>query len=216
MATKALSRWRIQMNRRLMDDLERSGTIAGIGKMSASSPLIQIPAIAASVAALVKKGAALTSANEAVAADEKQLQQDGQARDSARSSVDLELLSLKGLVVNNATSASDVTSMGFVLATGPTRASPVQPEPPPGLLVKLGRQHGKARVTVDTPARGGRYVAEVSTDPIGSATWSPLPGNGKQRKLSGYASGTRLWVRFAAVRYGMQSEWCAAALVIIP
>jgi hypothetical protein len=56
----------------------------------------------------------------------------------------------------------------------------------------------------------------MSTDPIGAATWQTLPGTGKQRRLSGYASGTRLWVRFAAVRYGVQGPWCNPVLVTIP
>ena len=56
----------------------------------------------------------------------------------------------------------------------------------------------------------------MSTDPIGTGTWSPLPGTGKQRKLAGYASGTKLWVHFATVRYGMQSAWSVPVLVTIP
>jgi hypothetical protein len=39
---------------------------------------------------------------------------------------------------------------------------------------------------------------------------------GKQRKLTGYATGTKLWVRFATVRWGMQSDWCTPVLVTIP
>jgi hypothetical protein len=62
----------------------------------------------------------------------------------------------------------------------------------------------------------GSFAAEVSTDPIGAATWQTLPGSGKQRRLSGYALGTRLWVRFAAVRYGQQGPWCTPVLVTIP
>jgi len=40
-----------------------------------------------------------------------------------------------------------------------------------------------------------------------------MPGAGKQRKLSGYASGTRLWVRFAAVKYGQQSAWSTPVML---
>ena len=62
----------------------------------------------------------------------------------------------------------------------------------------------------------GRFVAEMSLDAGGPSTWSSLPGTGKSRALSGYASGTKVWVRFAAVRYGMQSDWCTPVLVTIP
>ena len=54
----------------------------------------------------------------------------------------------------------------------------------------------------------------MSGNPIG--VWTSLPGNGKQRKLSGYASGTQLWVQFAQVRYGLQSPWSTPVLVTIP
>jgi len=53
----------------------------------------------------------------------------------------------------------------------------------------------------------------VSAD---GTTWSSLPGTGKQRRLSGYATGAQIWVRFAAVRFGMQSGWSVPALVVIP
>jgi len=43
-----------------------------------------------------------------------------------------------------------------------------------------------------------------------------LPDSGNQRELSGYASGTRLWVRFAAVNYGQQSALTTRAIVTIP
>jgi hypothetical protein len=62
----------------------------------------------------------------------------------------------------------------------------------------------------------GNFVAQVSTDPIGPATWQPLPGNGKQRTLSGYATGTKLWVQFAQVRWGLQGPWSVPVLVTIP
>jgi hypothetical protein len=90
------------------------------------------------------------------------------------------------------------------------------PDPPAELLVRIGRAHGKARVSVQGPDNAGSFVAEASPDPVGPTTWTTLPGTGRQRKLAGYASGTRLWVRFARVRYGMQSDWSTPVLVIIP
>lgn len=62
----------------------------------------------------------------------------------------------------------------------------------------------------------GKYVAEMTTDPAGAGPWTSLPGTGIERKLSGYASGTKLWVRFAAVKYGLQSAWSTPVLVTIP
>ena len=76
--------------------------------------------------------------------------------------------------------------------------------------------HGKARVAVEGKGHLGSFVAQVSTDPIGPATWTALPGNGKSRDLAGYASGTKLWVQFAQVRWGLQGPWSAPVMVIIP
>jgi hypothetical protein len=105
--------------------------------------------------------------------------------------------------------------MGFSLLVG-AAATQGPPEPPAALVVKLGKAHGKARVIVEGKGYLGLFAAEASIDPIGPATWVSLPGNGKQRKLSGYPSGTRLWVHFAATRHGQQSAWSVPVLVIIP
>ena len=135
---------------------------------------------------------------------------------ASRLAFDLELHTLKALVENNATSGSDVTGMGFVLLTLPTGLGHAPPEPPASLLVRLSKQHGKASVTVAGKGYQGSFVAEASTDPIGTGTWSSLPGTGKQRKLAGYPSGTKLWVHFASIRFGAQSAWSAPVLVVIP
>jgi hypothetical protein len=82
--------------------------------------------------------------------------------------------------------------------------------------VKIGRAHGKARVVVQGRGYLGSFVAEASPYVIGAGTWAPLPGRGKERKLAGYPSGTQLWVHFAAVRFGLQSDWCTPVLVTIP
>jgi hypothetical protein len=110
-------------------------------------------------------------------------------------------LELKSLVLSNATSEADITGMGFALL-GSTTASRTKPDAPAALIVVYSKVHGKARVSVQTTR--GHFVAESSPDPIG--IWTSLPGNGKERKLSGYASGARLWVHFAQVRYGLQSD----------
>ena len=63
----------------------------------------------------------------------------------------------------------------------------------------------------------GSFAAQMALDPLGQTpNWIELPGRGKARKLSGFASGTKIWVRFAAVRFGMQSDWSVPVLVTIP
>ncbi len=215
MTTPILSRWRAAMRTRSMNDAERAATLTGIQKVAQQGTLIQIPAIAASFAALGTKGTAFAASVAAAAANETLYRASVTARDLSRFALDLELDTFRTLVENNATNAGDVTSMGLALLTLAT-ASRTPPDPPAALLVRLGKVHGKARVVVDGKGYLGTFAAEVSTDPIGAGTWSSLPGTGKQRKLAGYASGTKLWVHFAAVRFGMQSAWSVPVLVTIP
>ncbi len=56
----------------------------------------------------------------------------------------------------------------------------------------------------------------MSPDPVGTGTWGPLPGVGKERKLSGYPSGTKLWVQLAQIRWGLQGPWSVPVCVTIP
>jgi hypothetical protein len=217
MSKQPLSRFRIALNVSLMNDLDRLAAIAGIVKVAPSSALMKVPAIAASYAALVAKGATFKSNNDLVAADRQQLKLDETARDGSRSEADVELITLKTLVGQNAQTPADVASMGFTELLPQTAATQQPPDVPGPIVAKTGKVQGKARVGIGLPGPiRGTTVAELSTDPIGPASWVLLPGSGKQRKLSGYASGTRLWVRFAAVKYGQQSAWSTPVLLTIP
>jgi hypothetical protein len=215
MTTPTNARYRAALSPGELDDTQVQEALASIQKMAQQGTLFQIAAIAASYAALTNKGPALTTAIAQEAANAAAYHQSVSARSTARLAVNRELDTFKTLVENNATSAGDVTGMGLSLLTiaSPTRTPP---DPPAALLVKIGQQHGKARVVVAGKGKLGSFAAQVSTDPIGPATWSALPGTGKERKLSGYPSGTKLWVQFAAVRFGMQSAWCTPVLVTIP
>ncbi len=183
-------------------------------KVAPQSALMKVPSIAASYASVVTKSTALGGLVAAVAADDKQLKADTAARNGAHSALLLELVGLKALVLSNATTEADITAMGFkVLDLSAT--SRTQPPAPASLLVYLGKVQGKARVVVQGATRG-HFAAQVSPDPVTATSWASLPGNGKERKLSGYPSGTKLWVRFAQVRYGLQSDWSVPVLVTIP
>jgi hypothetical protein len=211
-----MSRWRIALDTRLLNAASAGNFVGGIEKVAPQSALMQVPAVAASYAALVKKATTLGGLVTAVAADDKQLKADTTARDLAFNAVVLELLGLKSLVLSNAVTMADITAMGFAVLNS-TKATRTQPDAPTLLIVKTGKAHGKASVTVNETGTKGRYVAQIATDPIGAAaSWSDLPGNGKQRKLSGYATGTKLWVHFAQVRWGLQSDWSTPVLVTIP
>jgi hypothetical protein len=211
--TMNTQRFHIALNVSQMTDAELGATVAGIQKIAPSGTLIQNSAIAASYKALGTKATSLASLVGAIAADHMQLKQDETGRLTARTEVQGELDSLRGLVANTATSPGDITGMGFVQLsrTAQTRTVPL---PPAEFVTRLGKVHGRARVAVS--GASGNYVAESTPDPISpTSVWSSLPGNGKQRTLTG-ATGTKVWVRFAQVRYGLQSDWSTPVLVTIP
>lgn len=213
MTTKALARWRAALNMRLLTDASRGTTLAAIQKVAPQSSLLANPAIAASYAALVKKGALLATNVSDAAAVKQQLVVVVNLRDTSRNAFDLELLALASLVQSSAASADDLTGMGFTLFSL-SKASKTPPDPPTGaLIVKIGRAHGKARVSVPRPGNPGRFAAEAASGPDGP--WASLPGTGRRRQLSG-ATGAQIWVRFATVRFGMQSDWCTPILVTLP
>ena len=213
MPTRVLPRWRAALNHDLLNDRVRASMLAGILKVAPECALMSIPSIAASFAALGQRGAELDAGIVRVASLLAELKAAISARDISRTRFDGELDSLKGLVENNATSGADITGMGFVLLTI-VKASQTPPDPPGALVVTIGRAHGKARVSVPGKGYQGSFVAELAENPNGP--WTSLPGTRKSRKLSGYPTGTQLWVRFAAVRYGLQGPWGTAVLVTIP
>jgi hypothetical protein len=215
MTTEKVSRWRAALTLRLLDDKLREDTLAGIEKLAPQSPLMSIAAIAASYTALTTKGTKLTADVVTAAADEKVAKASAGVAAASRIAFDLELDTFKTLVENNATSAAELTSTGLPLLTQ-NATSRLPPDPPAQLLVRTGKAHGKARVVVAGKGYQGRFAAQVSVDPYGPTTWEYLPGAGKERKLSGYASGTKLWVRFAMVRFGMQSAWSTPVLITMP
>jgi len=210
---KSTAPWRAALTLSTITDSERSSLLAGIEKVAPTSPLITIPVLAASLAALESKGAAFAAGIALAAATEKQFKASVAAADLLRETLDRELSTFRALTENNATSAADITGMGLTLLSI-TRSSKAPPDPPAALVVVPGRVHGKARVMVQGTGYLGHFAAEVSTDPIG--VWTSLPGTGKERRLTGYASGTKLWVHFATLRWGLQSAWCAPMMVIIP
>ncbi len=214
--TTPTKRARIALNVSTLSDADIAEAIAGIQKVAPQSALMQNAAVAASYSALGTKGVTLASLVTTVATDRAQLKLDESARVKARTAAQGELESLRALVVNQATSASDVTSMGFTPLIPVPRTRTV-PDAPAVVLVRPEKMHGRARATVqETGSTHGQYVAESTPDPISpTSIWSSLPGNGKQRIIAG-ATGSKVWVRFAQVRYGLQSDWSTPVLVTLP
>ena len=111
--------------------------------------------------------------------------------------------------------ASDVTTIGFKERSAPLPKGPLVP--PESIDIRLpNKLRGQFTASAHEIGRTQwQYAAEWSPDPVGESTWSPLPGYGKARKVTG-PSGTKVWVRFARVRGQSQSAWGTPVLVTIP
>ena len=210
-----ITKWRAEMNLTRMNDTECENATAAIQTVSATSALAKNPSIAVSLAAIIAKTQTLITSVSTVAAAEKQLAAGIALRDGARSAYDLEMTTLKTLVENYATSAADISGMGFTVLNI-VRSSPTVPDAPAALVVRIGTAHGKARVAVAGKGPLGTFVAQAAFDPLGpTPAWFALPGTGKQRKLA-YATGTKVWMQFAQTRCGLQSPWSVPVMVTMP
>ena len=198
-----------------LTDAETHDLVAAIKTASKTSTLVlNNPPMATSAAALLTKDATLVTANTAVSDDRTKLKTDLGTEALARADLHGELRTYATFASNLAKSLADLQGTG-VNDRAP-RAPRGTPPPVPGAIDSKppAKGHGKLVVSVhETGSTRYLYVAEQSADGL---TWAPLGiGRGKTRTLTG-ASGTKIWVRFAAVRGQLQSDWCIAQLVVIP
>ena len=193
----------------------RETLINSILKLAPQSLLYTNPMVQQAVATLAATFGTLKTASTTSAASAKQHKIDAAAEAAALGDNDRALLLVKSLTENGAKSADDIKSMAFVPLVGRPLAPPMVP--PDSIDVTMGKKgHGKVKVAAhELGTTKRRYAAEMSPDPIGPATWAPLPGTGKSRRLTG-KSGTSVWVRFALVRGQLQSDWSTPVLVTFP
>ncbi len=168
----------------------------------------------AAVTEIAGLSTSLKSADAQVTHDEAQLLLSKGVRDTTRTKFDRSMVVFATMVENTATTVDQAASVGLVGRIG--KAAPAPLEPPDAVIVKLGTKHGQFRVAVNTSTPGGKFGAQISTDPIGPATWVDLPGAGRTRLITGHASGSLVWVRFRRLRGQVPSDWCAPVPVTVP
>jgi hypothetical protein len=218
MARSLIHRYHVLLDLSTLDDTLRHQVVAGIVGAAPTSALVAAnPAMAASVTALATKDATLTKSNAAVVTDKQKLRTDVATEAVARNDLDGELRNLATLTENNAKSPADIQGISLVYRP-PMVVAKLPPVAPTMLTVLIPKKgHGKVTVSVhETGSTRGQYVAESSPDPVGATTWTQLGTTlGKTRAVTG-VTGTKVWVRFATVRGGLQSDWCTPVLITIP
>ena len=199
------------------DDTAREQLCTSIAKLAPESPLYSDPTVQAAVANVGKTFTTFVTARQTAAQSAKQYALDATAASDAGTANDKSLLLLRALVQNAATRESDSTSMAFTAYTG--RPPPPPLLPPEQIDVVQGKKgSGKSRATVhELGITRRKYAARTTTSyPITpNSTFDVVPGNGKQRKLSGQP-GSTVWIQFALVHGGQQSDWSAAVPVTFP
>jgi hypothetical protein len=200
-----------------LDDIQRGNVAAGLQQAATTSGLIKSNTVLqgqitqlATVASTLKPGA------DTVAKDEAQLATDKGIYHGNQGEFDRLYNLILNTIEHDAKSEADIEGANQKPRPKKTVSKGVPETPAPAVPRLPKRSHGFAWATVpETGKTRGRFVAEMSLDPYGPNTWSPLIGNGKERKIVA-ASGTKVWVRFARVRFGLQSEWSTPVLIVIP
>jgi hypothetical protein len=199
----------------LLTDEDLHVLVGDIVTAAPDSPVVAAsPALQASVAALGTKDAALVKASKDTNQDRQNLRNSIAVEAQARSDVHAEVRTYATGVTNLAKSPADLQTAGL---------KPRPPVPPRGTaptvpenIVNKPPKHGHGKTIVSVEETGPtrhQFVAQQSLD---GTTWAPLGvGHGKTRVVTG-PSGTKVWVRFAMVRSGLQSDWSTAFLVTLP
>ena len=214
MAKSMRTQLRVSMVLSEVDDRWRHDTAAAVTQVATTSPLLAIPAIQASVTTIGTLSASLKADNDTVAADRAKLTSDIERESSTRKKFDGELRTLKAMVENHATTASDLASIG--LEERGARRAKGQLVPPEGIDIKSTKIRGQFTASArEVGKTRWQYAAEWSPDPVGEDTWTILTGYGKTRKVTG-PSGSKVWVRFARIGGQVQSDWSTPVLVTIP
>jgi hypothetical protein len=205
------------MNLNTVDDQWRFDTIARITQSAPQSPLYAtVPAIQAAVAALGALGSAFKVKSDTVAADRAKLAIDLDAEVNARSDIDAALLTIKSLFENNAKSDEDLTAGGLQKRNPRASAAPLLP--PESVDITFPKKlRGQFTASAHHTGSGrAQYAAQLSTDGSTPANWVDLKGTGKSRKVTGYRSGSQVWLRFARLSGQDQSDWGTPVLVTVP
>src|SRR5262249_3315920 len=154
------------------------------------------------------------ASNKAVADDHQKLRADLAAEAQDRTDLQGELRTYAALLVGGAKTPGDGEQGGLPSAPPrpPRNTPPPVPQQHDQVIPKTG--HGKLKVAVhETGTYKGKYVAEQSLDGVNYTQLGV--GQGKTRVVTG-APGTKVWVRFAQVRAGLQSAWSVPIMVTIP
>jgi len=205
---------RVTFNNADLTDPERVNLAGAVGVAAPISALYnQHPAVKAALDAFIAAGVSLGGATTVVRDLEQKLGVAKETVDLSRTLFGQASTVARTTVETTATTLEEVASVGLTGRFGRAPAKAIAP--PTGVAIHLGKKHGQFRASAVYTGRA-KYGAQVSTDPVGPATWQDLPGSGKERTVMGHPSGTLVWVRFRTLGKNSASEWCTPVAVTVP
>lgn len=219
MARPSIQNPHVELSVTKSNDQDLHTLVAKIKQAAGTSSLVQgSQLLQGSLVSLLAKDVALSKATTDVEADRAKLDTDLATETTCRNDLQVELRAFAAIAECDAKSPADLQGAGLP-SRAPITRSTMPPEVPAAIDTTIpSRGRGKVYVSVHETTKGPRqqYVAQYSPEPYGPTTWVQLGvGHGKRRTLTG-ASGAKIWVRFAAVRGDLQSDWSTPVLVTIP
>jgi hypothetical protein len=205
----------IELDVNTLDETSLDALATAIGQNAPQGTLYAgSTAIQACVTTITASNTKYKAAGVAVIADQAKLLSDQQAQADARASLVTSVVQLKGLVETSAKSTADVKGTGF---------APLEKSAPAPIAIPTGVDifypktgHNRAKVSALQSGNDKRFGAQFCLDPLASNTWTDMAGDGKSHWLTGYKTGTVIWVRFRTVRGHLTSDWCTPVSVTIP
>jgi hypothetical protein len=184
-----------------------------IGKVAPGSPKYTAsPALQAAVERVVNDGIDVGAKAKAVAVKRQELATAEADLLTSQNTFDKDM----GVCVKTAESVCTTAEELAQLGLKPRAKSlPVPLVVLTNITVKPGKDKGSIYAHARAIPGISQYPAQISADPIGPDTWKTLPGTNAVRRLTGYVSGARYWIRFATQRGDQQSAWSDPVAVIV-
>jgi hypothetical protein len=184
---------------------------AKVGQVAPTADLYKQQAmVKAALDAYAAEGPLLLAAEAQVAKDDAQAAKSRGDRDALLAAIAGTYNVAVATVEKYALVPADITGCGF----DPQARAHYSVVTPISLLVNFDRI--KERIDILVKHAPGMHAChvELSSDPVGPATWKRLEGIAAEYHLAGYAPGT-WWVRARSVRGAEVSDWTDLVSVIV-
>jgi len=192
--------------------------LAAVAAITANAPSSDIYktnlAIQDTVTAVAALAKTWTNAREVVSADENKLLTDKKVRDSNRILLTQKLQLFRSQVQDAAPTAADARATGINTRERNAAPAPLV-APTGGVLTPSPRVKGQFTASANAVPGIRTYAMQISPDPIGPNTYQDVDGYAKSRTFKDYASNTRWWLRFAAMRGKARSDWSPPVSILI-